>query len=145
MRWKASAFPLLLALLCWGAPAWTAEKVPVEKKHEPFQYDPAGHRDPFVPLIQNGKVVTGFGASDHGSGARPVLHGILWDPGGQSLALINDGEAKVGDLVGDYRIEHIRKDAVVLNNGTETITLQILFDIAPKTPPKKNAKGGEGP
>ena len=72
--------------------------------------------------------------------SKPTLYGILWDPGGKSLALINDAEAKVGDTVGGYQVKEIRKDAVVLVNGGEPVVLKISFD-AP-APSQKTTKGG---
>ena len=136
---------VLFGILLGSGVVGAAEQATPEKKREPFRYDLAGHRDPFVPLVQNGKVLTGPGAGGQGGGVKPVLHGILWDPGGQSLALINDGEVKVGDTIGGYRVDQIRQDAVVLSNGGESLTLQMLFDISPKVSPKKNVRGGEEP
>ena len=73
-----------------------------------------------------------------------MLYGILWDPGGNSIAMINDGEVKVGDWVGQYQVKEIRQDAVVLDSGTaaEPLVLKIAFD-AP-APAVGTTKGGEG-
>lgn len=90
-------------------------------------YDPGGRRDPFAPLVLNGRYVGQEGTRAF-SAIRPELYGILWDPAGNSIALINDGEARVGDAVGGYRVEEIRKDAVVLRNGGEPVVLTISFE-----------------
>jgi hypothetical protein len=63
-----------------------------------------------------------------------VLYGVLWDPGGKSIALINDGEARVGDVIGEYKVLEIRKDSVVLANGGEPVVLEIAYEQAPKSP-----------
>ena len=76
---------------------------------------------------------------------KPVLYGILWDPGGNSIALINDGEVKVGDAVGEYLVKEIRHDAVVLENGGEPVVLRMAFDTPPSKLPPGATKGGEGP
>jgi len=68
-----------------------------------------------------------------------VLYGILWDSAGNSIALINDTEVKVGDTVKGYRVTEIRQDAVVLTNGGEPVVLQIAFE----TPPSGTTTGGE--
>ena len=79
---------------------------------------------------------------------KPVLYGILWDPNGHSLALINDTEAKVGDTINGYQVTEIRRDAVVLSvEGGEPVVLQLTFDtppgaLAPRTP--RTTTGGRG-
>ncbi len=92
-----------------------------------FRYDAKGHRDPFVPLIEEGRVVNVKGSTGS-SGNIPTLYGILWDPEGQSIALINNTEVKVGDSVGFYQVKEIQKDSVVLNNDGEPVVLHIAFE-----------------
>lgn len=112
-------------------------------------YDPKGKRDPFVPLVREGRIVS-VASDGHESAptvdfSSPVLLGIVWDPNGHSIALINDTEAKVGDVLGDYRVDEIRKDAVVLMRDGEPLVLTITFeDSGPKKKSQK-LKGGEGP
>lgn len=106
-------------------------------------YDSGGRRDPFVPLVRDGRLV-GAPKGVHIETTQPVLYGVLWDPAGQSIALINDGEAKVGDTIGGYRVTEIRRDAVVLENGGEPLVLEISFETAPGLPPNTTT-GGEGP
>ncbi|MDP3703734.1 MAG: hypothetical protein Q8R78_05045, partial [Candidatus Omnitrophota bacterium] len=96
----------------------------------PFSWDPKGHRDPFVPLVRDGRLV-GVVAGINVNTDRPVLYGILWDPGGNSIALVNDGEVKVGDSIGGYRVKEIRQDAVVLTSGGVPVVLEIAFDAPP--------------
>lgn len=76
------------------------------------RYDAQGRRDPFVPLVREGRIA---GARVPGGGAsNPALRGILWDPKGHSIALIEDVEARVGDRIGEFRVIEIRREAVVL-------------------------------
>jgi len=111
-----------------GAPVLSADEV--AKKS--FRYDAHGRRDPFRPLVQDGRVVGVSGRSPSAAETdRPVLYGILWDPGGKSIALINDLEVKVGDTVNGYRVAEIRQDAVVITNGGEPVVLQIAFEMSP--------------
>jgi hypothetical protein len=91
------------------------------------RYDSKGRRDPFSPLVRDGRLV-GIVQTHAVQTSRPVLYGILWDAGGQSIALINDVEVKVGDTVGTYRVVEIRKDAVVLSDGREPVVLQLAFE-----------------
>ena len=109
----------------------------------PFRYDSGGRRDPFVPLVREGRLV----AAPPGARVEtstPVLYGILWDPGGRSIALINDTEAMVGDTIGRYQVKEIRQDAVVLDNEGKPLVLQITFEQSPKRS-SGTAMGGEGP
>ncbi len=106
-----------------------------------FRYDAGGRRDPFVPLILNNRLL-GSGTQHSGDPSKPVLRGILWDPHGQSIALIDDLEAKVGDAVREYRVRSITKDEVVLEGeGGQSVVLQIAFE----TQPSGTTMGGEHP
>ena len=97
------------------------------RAEEVFRYDAKGRRDPFVSLVREGRVVTPVASSASPDGTTPILYGIVWDPGGRSLALINDTEVQVGGMIGKYRVEEIRRDAVVLIAGGERTVLQIAF------------------
>jgi hypothetical protein len=132
-------------LLCLLSVQTTVSADNAQLERKPFRYNAGRHRDPFIPLVQNGRptgVIPGRGSD--GSSTSPRLHGILWDPGGASLALINDGEFKVGDTVGGYRVAEIRQDAVVLTNGGEPLVLQISFE-APSDDSTDTTTGGEAP
>ena len=109
----------------------------------PFRYDSGGHRDPFMPLVRDGRLVAA-GPGVRLEQSKPVLYGILWDPAGRSIALINDTEVREGDRVGDYEVKDIQHDAVVLDNGGEPMVLRIAFDAPPK-PSSNTTTGGEGP
>ena len=68
-----------------------------------------------------------------------ALGGILWDANGHSLALINEKEVKVGDVVGDYRVKAIQRDAVMLDKDGESLVLRITFDEQTAPTPAKGA------
>ena len=131
-----------LALALMAAPVCAAADAPPAEKIKPFHYNGKGRRDPFAPLVRDGRVVAVTGAGYESS--KPVLYGVLWDEGGNSIALINDGEARVGDAVGEFKVLEIRKDSVVLANGGEPIVLEIAFEQAPKSP-SGAATGGRQP
>ncbi len=92
-----------------------AATAPTEKR-EPFHYDAKDRRDPFVALVRDGRFV-GATTGSHADTSQPELYGILWDPGDHSIALLNDQEARIGDVVSGYKVIEIRKDAVVLSAG----------------------------
>ena len=118
-----------------------AEEKPSADQGAPFRYDSGGRRDPFMPLVRDGRLVAA-GPGVRLEQSKPVLYGILWDPTGHSIALINDAEVKQGDRVGDYEVKEIQHDAVVLDNGGEPVVLRIAFDAPPKLSPN-TTKGGE--
>ena len=112
---------------------------------KPFRYDAKSHRDPFVPLVRDGKLVTTVGGEGRETG-KPMLYGILWDPGGASIALINDTEAKVGSSIDGYLVKEIRKDAVVLTReGEGPVMLQLLFEGPPSKPSSSTPTGRRKP
>ena len=131
------------ALLAAAAAAAFAEDMEAGKKQAPFRYDPGNHRDPFTPLVRDGKPVGSIKPGGAIDASKPVLLGILWDPSGHSMALINDTEVKVGDTVGGYKVAEIRQDAVVLTGGGEPVVLQISFDTPPKPSTGTKEEGGK--
>jgi hypothetical protein len=102
-------------------------------------YDAGGRRDPFSPLVEDGRII-GQSATRSHSGFEPALYGIVWDASGGSIALINDAEVRVGEEIAGYRVAEIRKDSVVLRNGSEPLVLTISFEPESASP---GPKGGE--
>ena len=100
---------LVAALAIAGGALPAAAGEPLEQR-EPFRYDSKGRRDPFAVLVRDGRFV-GVAQDRQAETSRPVLYGILWDPGGHSIALINDLEARVGDTINGYQVKEIRQDA----------------------------------
>ena len=122
----------------------TSETPAAEEASAPFRYDSAGRRDPFSPLVRDGRLVAA-GSGMRFEQSKPVLYGILWDPTGNSIALINDMEVRRGDRIGDYEVKEIQHDAVVLDNGgEEPVVLTIAFD-APSKPSPDTTTGGANP
>jgi len=92
-------------------------------------YEPKGRRDPFVPLVRDGRILGKPRAAEALAVLQPILYGILWDPDGRSIALINDQEVKEGDVVGSYQVEKIHPNSVVLKReGGESVVLKLAFE-----------------
>ena len=80
---------------------------------EGFIYDGGGKRDPFIPLItQNAKVATGLEAVQ--SIEDVVLEGIVWDSGGDSIAIMNGIIVKRNEEYGSVKIKAIEEEYVEL-------------------------------
>ena len=136
-----------LCLTAWGTlkDTPTPQQQP-QQQEELFRYDAGGYRDPFIPLIQDGRFARTNPVAQVDA-SKPVLYGILWDPSGQSVALINDAEVTVGDAVSGYQVQEIREDAVVLSDdGGHPLVLQVSFETAPPghAPDGATRKGGGG-
>ena len=98
-------------------------------------YDSKGKRDPFVALVHEGRFVGGGGTLASASQPSDLqLAGILWDPSGRSIALINDAEVTIGGMIGDYQVVEIQQDTVTVMREGKPITLQLSFGNREPTP-----------
>lgn len=89
-------------------------------------YESGNRRDPFIPLVgPNGIAAQKI--------AQTNLHieGIVIDPEGGSLALIDGEFYKQGDSIGKATIISIFPDRVILEQDDEEKTLWIREEIAP--------------
>ena len=64
------------------------------------------------------------GEGGFGSLEDVVLEGIIWDPKGDSVAMMNGRILRRGDRIGRFEIVTITKDVVTLKAGEETFTLR---------------------
>jgi hypothetical protein len=111
-----------------------------------FHYEAKGRRDPFVSLIRDGRYVTDLGGGESQSSGQFTLRGILWDPSGASIAMIDDVEVKVGDTIQGYRVTDIQQDAVILiASGGERVVLELAFNAPSSGPSAHTATGGGEP
>ena len=111
-----------------------------------FVYDAKGKRDPFIALVREGHLVgPGSGGPIGADFSTLTLTGILWDPTGHSIALINDTEVMVGDRLGEYQVQEIRPDAVVVVRDGKPVVLQLVADEgeAGRQTGQGQAKGGK--
>ena len=122
-------------ILLGGAWVVSAVTVAAAEKDAVSSYDSQGKRDPFVALVHEGRFVGSGGTLMSASQSSDLqLVGILWDPGGRSIALINDAEVTVGEMVGDYQVVEIQQDAVTMTREGKSIILRLSFDNREPTP-----------
>lgn len=89
-----------------------------------FVYQRSG-RDPFLPWVtKEGKYVQWEGG--FGSLEDVVLEGILWDPRGNSLAMMSGKILRRGERIGRFVIVAIGKEEVTLEAEGELFTLRLL-------------------
>ncbi len=116
----------------------TARAETPSEKLPPVAYDAKGKRDPFVPLVRDGRAIAAGETlllSGPVDASLPLLGGILWDPTGRSIVLLNGKETMVGDVVGGYRVAEIHEDQVVLEGEGRRVTLRITFEESVKSEP----------
>lgn len=94
---------------------------------EQFKYDSRGRRDPFTPLVtKEGRVII---PSVEEYADIPLenmkLEGILWDPQGESSAILNGKIVRVGTVIGDYEIKEILHSHIIVVKGDETVLLRL--------------------
>ena len=98
---------LCLATFCFG--------------QENFVYTSKGKRDPFMSLVTpEGKMIIfeyELFVSDM------ILEGIIFEPQGNSLAIINGKVVKVGEYIGSYAVLEIKQNEVILDKDGEKYIL----------------------
>ena len=90
-----------------------------------FVYDAKGRRDPFVPLVSGAAKVTA-GLENIQIIDDVILEGIVWDPQGGSIAILNGVIMKESDRVGIVTIKRIDQKSVtlLLNDEEHSVTLR---------------------
>ena len=89
-----------------------------------FIYDSYGNRDPFMPLLtKDGRPITTY--SKIGSINDIVIEGILYDPQGESVVVINDLILKQGSTISGVTVKSIEKNSVVLSFKGEDHTFKV--------------------
>ncbi len=113
MRYAILLLCLFVSLLsfdfCVYANSTDVAKVDVDL----FKYDAAGRRDPFVLLVtKEGKIAFGYGTIRSIEDIR--LEGIVYDPSGDSIAVINGMVLKENDTIGNIKLIKIETGKVSL-------------------------------
>lgn len=97
------------------------------------QYHSEGRRDPFVPLVgPNGMISRQIKTSDI------QIEGIIFDPQGGSVAVINGEVYRPGESVKEARIVQIFKDRIILVQEDEEKTVWLREEIANPAAAKEN-------
>ena len=95
----------------------------VADESKPFVYDDHGRRDPLWRLVSpNGVILnyeTEFLITDL------TLEGIVGDASGENLAIINGRILKAGDTIGEFSIEKISGDSIILKKEEQKFELKL--------------------
>ncbi len=90
---------------------------------EGFVYNDHGKRDPFWKLVSPSGTILHYDSDL--SMSDLTLEGIIFDPSGKSLAVINGMILKENDRVAVFLVETIEKNRVVLSKDQEKFVLEL--------------------
>lgn len=93
------------------------------EESEIFSYDDRGKRDPLSPVVSAEGAVLSYDGDFNVSDL--ALEGVMLNPKGKNIAIINGRLFSTGDVIGDYTVETISQQRVVLIKGTERFELQL--------------------
>ena len=105
---------------------------------EDIRYETGGRRDPFIPLVGPGGVIT-----QTFDPANLRVEGIVFDPNGGSLVLINGEFYKQGETLQDVTVKSIFKDRVILVKDDEEKELWLQEEVVDES--KVKIAGGTLP
>lgn len=89
-----------------------------------FVYDSRGNRDPFVPLVTKGGIYIGSWQTQNLE-EEIVLGGIIYDPAGGSMAIINGMIVKEDEHILNFKVLEIGKERIILLKGDEEIIVNL--------------------
>jgi len=92
-------------------------------EEKPFVYADHGKRDPLWPLVTSSGAIMSYETEVFISDM--VLEGVIIDPSGQNLAIINGVVVKNSDKIGQYIVRNISPSSVVLIKGQEEFILKL--------------------
>ena len=88
----------------------------------PSSYVSEGRRDPFVPLVSASGYLMNV-EEDEKTTLR--LEGIMYDPSGNSMAIINGELLKVGEKIGDAVVSRIEANRIVVVKDNENVEMEL--------------------
>jgi len=92
-------------------------------QEEKFVYDPHGRRDPLLRLVTPSGNIISYESNYEITDL--ALEGIIFDPAGKSLAIINGNVVKLSDKMGIFIVSEITRNKVVLLKGEEKFVLEL--------------------
>ena len=89
---------------------------------EQYTYKYEGKRDPFIPLISS----TGYLINlEPENNATLRLEGVMYDPQGDSMAIINGALVRVGENVGDAVVSSIEPNKVTVIKDNQKVEIEL--------------------
>lgn len=90
-----------------------------------YEYKSKGKRDPFIPLV-TGDIVTSLGLESVTSIDDIEFEGVIYDPAGQSMALLNGEVVKKGDKIYSVEILEISRSSIAVKIYDKAYTIDLV-------------------
>ncbi len=100
----------------------TTAVVAEAQEQQKYSYKNQDKRDPFIPLVSPSGYLLNF-ETDKASSLS--LEGILYDPSGDSIAIINGELLRVGDSIGTAVVVKIEPNIVTVLKDNEKLELEL--------------------
>jgi hypothetical protein len=94
----------------------------VTAQDQKFSYTPQGKRDPFVPLVSPAGYRINLEEEDE---STVQLEGIMYDPKGDSMVIINGELVKVGESVAGAVVSQIEPSKVIVIKDNQRMELEL--------------------
>lgn len=115
---------LVLVLMVLGtAVAQNVQDVQDEQSQKPFVYDDNGRRDPLWPLVNSNGAILNYESEFLITDL--ALEGIMVGTDGENLAIINGRVLKANDSIGQFAVERIAGDSIILKKGKQKFELKL--------------------
>lgn len=122
MKLGRSIDPVKLIVICVTFCLALAFASGAGAQEEKYTYIYQGKRDPFVSLISPAGYLLNLEPQDNNT---LQLEGIMFDPKGSSMAIINGELLRVGDTLGDVLVTGIEPDRVTVIKNNEKIVVEL--------------------
>jgi len=94
----------------------------VKAQDQKYSYTPQGKRDPFVPLVSPAGYLINLEEEEENT---VQLEGIMFDPKGDSMVIINGELLKVGESVAGAVVSKIEPNKVVVIKDNQRMELEL--------------------
>lgn len=89
-----------------------------------FTYQDNGNRDPFISLVTNdGRILPGARTITESGDVE--LEGIIWDPSGKSMAIINGKLVKEKQRIMNMQVLKIKKASIILQKEGKVMVINL--------------------
>lgn len=101
----------------------TGLSMAVAEEQTHFVYDDRGKRDPFWPLVSDSGTILNYGTDFLITDLS--LEGIMAGEDGKNFAIINGRVLKAEDTIGQFVVQQIDDDRIVLKQGSRKFELKL--------------------
>lgn len=92
------------------------------QQEEKYSYKYHGKRDPFLPLISPSGYLLNLEPEEN---SALLLEGILYDPEGDSIAIINGELIRVGEAIAGSVLTSIKPNKITVIKDNEKIEIEL--------------------